>query len=275
MPAGALRFVTLNLWGENGPVARRMALVAEELARLAPDVVALQEVRVAPGTGHQAESLAAACGLFTVFAPTTSWGGGEEGLALLSRFPIGDSSAATLPHATTQEGRGVLSVRLDSPFGAVWAHVTHLSYREHEGTKREDQLQFIEAIMAEKATSSPNPHVLMGDLNAAPACDEIRWLRGETTLGGRRVYYQDAWDVVYPREPGYTWAKENPFRAGMDWLRADRRLDYVFVSASRRDGRGRIAHVARVFDRPDGEGIYPSDHYGVMADVQMAPTEDA
>jgi len=280
MGDGTLRFVTLNLWGENGPVDKRMALVASELKVLAPDVVALQEVRVSPSAGHQAEILATAAGLTPVFAPATKWGGGEEGLAILSRFPVQAFSATPLPHSTVDEGRILLSVCLASTFGPLWVHVTHLSYREHEGTRREDQVQFAETVMAEKAAAaaraaapaSANPHVFMGDLNAPPSCDEIRWLRGETSLGGRRVFYQDAWEVLHPEEPGYTWAKENPFRARMDWLRANRRLDYVFVSAPRRDGRGHIRRVSRVFDQPDAEGNYPSDHYGVMAEVQMAPT---
>ena len=38
---GILRFVTLNLWGENGPWAERLALVSRELGNLRPDVVAL------------------------------------------------------------------------------------------------------------------------------------------------------------------------------------------------------------------------------------------
>jgi hypothetical protein len=29
-----------------------------------------------------------------------------------------------------------------------------------------------------------------------------------------------------------------------------------------------------VFDRPDGGGIYPSDHYGVLADVQFEPSPE-
>jgi endonuclease/exonuclease/phosphatase family metal-dependent hydrolase len=198
-------------------------------------------------------------------------------LAVLSRFPITAWSSVTLPHATEQEGRILLSAQVSSPHGEIWVHVTHLSFREHEGCKREDQVQFIEGVMASKVAPIPagapnaNPHLLMGDFNAPPSCDEIRWLSGQTTLGGRRVFYQDAWDTLRPQEPGITWARENSFRARMNWLRADRRLDYVFVSAPRRDGRGQILDVARVFHKPDADGVFPSDHYGVLARVQMAP----
>src|SRR6266404_6066700 len=137
-----LRFLTLNLWGDNGPWEARLALVSEKLQSLQPDVVALQEVREVPGrVNNQALSLAHHRGYSHVFAPTTKWGGGDEGLAILARAPIGAHDVRVLPHSAETEGRAVLSARIDSPeFGAVWVHSTHLSYRQHEGNKREEQV---------------------------------------------------------------------------------------------------------------------------------------
>jgi endonuclease/exonuclease/phosphatase family metal-dependent hydrolase len=153
-------------------------------------------------------------------------------------------------------------------------HTAHLSYRQHEGRQREDQVMAIDEEVTARAPSTDAPQVVMGDFNTVPESDEMRWLCGMTTLGGRRVFYQDAWATVSGGAPGITWASENPFRARMNWLRADRRLDYVFVTAPRRDGRGTIRTAAVVFDRPDGGGIYPSDHYGVLADVQFEPSPE-
>jgi endonuclease/exonuclease/phosphatase family metal-dependent hydrolase len=278
----ALRFVTLNLWGENGPHERRLDLVAAELERLRPDVVALQEVREVPGRiPNQAVALAARLGWpAPAFAPATEWGGGVEGLAVLSRFSVEEAAHRHLPHSTPTEGRMVLSARLAGPRGAFWAHTTHLSYRHHEGRQREDQVLALDEEVSARAAGAEPPSVLMGDFNTVPEADELRWLKGLTTLGGRRVYYQDAWDVARPGpgrggedDGGITWARENPFRARMGWLRPDRRIDFVFVTAARRDGRGTVRAAERAFDRPDADGIYPSDHYGVVADVQVAPDE--
>lgn len=270
---GTLRFVTLNLWGENGPHERRLELVGAELERLAPDVVALQEVREVPGKlANQAATLAARLGFAYAFAPSTAWGGGTEGLAVVSRFPVLQAAHRRLPHATDVEGRIVLSVELGRPGGACWVHTAHLSYRQHEGRQREEQVMVIDGEVAARAPSTESPQVVLGDFNTVPESDEIRWLCGLTTLEGRRVFYQDAWATVNAGLPGVTWASENPYRARMNWLRADRRLDYVFVTAPRRDGRGTIYASRLVCDHPDGAGIYPSDHYGVLADVQFEPT---
>ncbi|MEP6653303.1 MAG: endonuclease/exonuclease/phosphatase family protein [Myxococcales bacterium] len=271
-PAGVLRFVTLNLWGENGPHQRRLDLIGAELERLAPDVVALQEVREVPGRlANQAAQLAARLHGHHAFASATEWGGGSEGLAVVSRFPVKSSAHRRLPHATENEGRMVLSVELAGPFGPLWVHTTHLSYRQHEGRQREEQVLALDAEVTARAAGLAQPQVLLGDFNTVPEADEIRWLCGLTTLDDRRVFYQDAWATARGGEAGVTWARHNPFRARMDWLRADRRIDYIFVTAPRRDGRGAIHGAAVVFDDADAEGVYPSDHFGVMADVQMAP----
>jgi endonuclease/exonuclease/phosphatase family metal-dependent hydrolase len=51
----------------------------------------------------------------------------------------------------------------------------------------------------------------------------------------------------------------------------DRRIDYIFVTAARRDGRATVRDARVVFDQPDASGVFPSDHFGVMADVQVVP----
>lgn len=273
MAASRLRFVTLNLWGENGPWQERLDLTVKGLAALAPDVVTLQEVREVPGrVPNQAETLAKALGFHHVFAPSTAWGGGHEGLAVASRFPIGVHEARALPHSTDTEGRIVLSARVDAPVGEIWVHTTHLAFREHEGRKREDQVLFIDGVVTEH--KNDNVQVLTGDFNAVPDSDEIRWLVGMTTLADRRVAYQDAWDRIHPGERGITWARSNPYVHLLGFLRPDRRLDYVFVSPVRRDGRARVHGAAIVLAEPHaapgGAPVYASDHFGVMADVQVA-----
>ena len=272
MTGGRARFLTLNLWGENGPWEARMALIAARLPALAPDVIGLQEVREVNGrVPNQAARLAASLGWHHAFAPTSDFGGGHEGLAIVSRFPIGAQELRPLPGSTETEGRGILSARLDGEAGGLWVHTTHLSYREHEGLMREAQVQFVDEIVAKH--DNGNPRVIMGDFNTVPESDELRWFCGQHTLGGRRVAYQDAWAAVNQDRPGYTWTRANDYTEKMHWLRRDRRLDYIFVTPVRRDRRATVHAAAVVFDAPevgpDGERIFASDHFGVTADVQL------
>jgi endonuclease/exonuclease/phosphatase family metal-dependent hydrolase len=274
---GTLRFLTLNLWGENGPWQGRISLLLDGLGALAPDVIGLQEVRDVPGrVPNHAGEIARRFGWNHVFAPSTAWGGGDEGLAVVSRFPIGAHEAQPLPHSTETEGRIILSARVDADSGPFWVHTTHLSFREAEGRKREDQVVFVDKIVAQHAND--NVQVVMGDFNTVPDSDEIRWLAGMTTLDGRRVAYQDAWARGSAiggsgALAGVTWASVNPYVGLMYWLPPDRRLDYIFVSPIRRDRRATVHGAWVVFDEPGetaaGERVFVSDHFGVVADVQM------
>lgn len=263
----ALRCVTLNLWGVEAPLAERMAVVREGLRALQPDVVALQEVREGPEQRNQAEELADALDYHCAFAAATPVGDGQEGLAILSRYAITERAAIELPHARPDERRILLSVRIAHPAAAVWVHTTHLNYRLTHGREREDQVVAVDAEVAPRGTETPQ--IIMGDFNARPESDEIRFLTGLTTLGGRRVMYQDAWALLHPDEPGITWAASNPYTRRLRFLQQDRRLDYVFVTPMRRDGRGAILDCRVVLDRPTAAGVYASDHYGVLVDVQV------
>ena len=83
------------------------------------------------------------------------------------------------------------------------------------------------------------------------------------------MLYQDAWAALHPGEPGWTWARANPYTGRLAFLQPDRRLDYIFVTPERRDGRGRILDCRIVFDQPSPAGVWASDHFGVLAEVQI------
>jgi endonuclease/exonuclease/phosphatase family metal-dependent hydrolase len=266
-----LRFLTLNLWGGEPPLERRMEIIRAGIAALCPDVIALQEVQDRPDLPNQAEALGRATGFHVAFAPATPFRGGHEGLALLSRTPILQHESRELPHATADERRILLSAEIDHAPG-LWVHTTHLNYRLQHGRQREDQVMAIEQAIAARPDSVPQ--VLLGDFNARPESDEIRWLSGLTSLGGRRTLFQDAWARRHPGEAGWTWAAANPYTAPLAFLQPDRRLDYIFVTPERRDGRGRIHECKIVFAEPSADGAYASDHYGLFAEVQVAPDGD-
>jgi endonuclease/exonuclease/phosphatase family metal-dependent hydrolase len=276
MGAPRLRCLTLNLWGIEPPVEERMDLVVEGLRTLDPDVVALQEVREGPGLPNQAEVLGQAAGYHAVFEPATPFGGGQEGLALLARQPFDEHAARALPGAQPDERRILLSARL----GDLWVHTTHLNYRLQHGLVREQQVlaidQRLQALQTLQTLQTFAPgerkaevQILMGDFNARPEADEMRFLRGLHTLEGRRTHYQDAWDRLHPAGAGWTWAAANPYTARLSFLERDRRLDYIYVTPERRDGRGRIHDCRIVLDQPGPGGVFASDHFGLLAEIQI------
>jgi endonuclease/exonuclease/phosphatase family metal-dependent hydrolase len=277
-----LRVVTLNAWGNHGALPARLDAAAHALARLAPDVILLQEVSVGGEIAHAAEALARRIGIGWRWAyavrteapqpaphATSEPAAAEEGVAVLSRYGLGPTSVTELPEPRPSDRRILLSVAVDVP-GArapIVCHTTHLHWRLADGVARERQVVAVDE--AAHALRAPEAlHVLGGDFNAAPDADEIRFLVGRHTLSSRRTYWQDAWAAWHPDEPGWTWARRNPSTAPLAWLERDRRIDYLFVSPESPDGRGRIESAQVVLDAPEN-GVWPSDHFGVMADILL------
>jgi endonuclease/exonuclease/phosphatase family metal-dependent hydrolase len=285
--AGAvLRLVTINIWGTEPPLDRRLALAQRQLRALAPDVVCMQEVKPLDGEDEgegartTADVLADALGYERVYEVALRWRGGsgqrpagEEGLAILSRHPIREHRVLRLPESRPDEARILLSAYIEAPDAPVWCHTTHLHWRLDDGLARERQVVAIDETVRAIAVAEPEGlvQILAGDFNATPAHDEIRFLRGLTTLAGRRTHYQDAFARRHPREEGHTWTMANPTLRGKgSSLDMDRRIDYVFVTTRHKDGRGTVHDARVVLDEQDG-GLAASDHYGVLADVQIAP----
>jgi endonuclease/exonuclease/phosphatase family metal-dependent hydrolase len=261
-----VRFVTLNLWGERGPFERRMPLVVSGLRALGADVVALQEVREIPGrVPNMAETIAGELGMRCEWAPAMEWGGGTEGVAILTATPLRDVVRLDLPHGSEKLRRVALCGRASTPRGEARVCTAHLHYRLEHGREREDQAVALASLLAARPDEVA---VLLGDLNATPDSDEIRFLRGKTTLGGNRAFFQDAWELHHPGEAGHTWARENPCTADLRWLQPGRRIDYVLVSKEEPDGRGEVLSCDIVLDRAT-DGVFPSDHWGLCADVRV------
>ncbi|MEZ4358971.1 MAG: endonuclease/exonuclease/phosphatase family protein [Kofleriaceae bacterium] len=287
----ALRLVTLNLWGTSAPLARRLALAARQLRALEPDVIALQEVRPMPGAASgvtTAHVLGAELGMHVGYAEAVRWDAGaflgaeagEEGLAILSRWPQRERRRLALPEPRPTEARILLSAQLETPVGPIWVHTTHLHYRLDDGLAREQQVLAIdEAVRAMGRGLTDAPQLLCGDLNAEPDSDEVRFLRGLTTLGGRRTHFQDAWLRCHRESQrgdgpaqGITWSSENEHTRPLRSLDLDRRIDYVLVTSRKRDGRGTVRSCEVVLTEREGDGadsVCASDHYGVMAVVQI------
>lgn len=285
-----LRVVTLNLWGTEPPLEARLQLAIRQLQALAPDVVCLQEVRPLDGVSGRttAEVIADALGLAVHYAVAIAWDdgpsgstrkAGQEGLAILARS-ITDARVLPLPEARPDDARILLSAQVATAGGPIWVHTAHLHYRLDDGLAREHQVLAIdEAIRGLGRNNDSPPQILCGDFNATADSDEIRFLRGLTTLGGRRTHFQDAW-LRRHREPepgegpaeGITWSSENRFTRPLRSLDLDRRIDYIFVTTRKRDGRGTVHDCRVVLTEREGLGeveIAASDHYAVCADIQV------
>ncbi len=262
----SLRVATLNIWNRSAPWTERRAAIRAGLKALAPDVVGLQEVvRATDGDGlDQAAELAEGFGYHVAFGRTPSDQGYPFGNAILSRWPITRTEVFALPRGGTDEFRNLLFAEITAPFGALPFFTTHFNWKLHEGNVRALQIREVTARVKRLAPTSGFSPIVVGDFNAAPDADEMRYMRGLTSLGGESVYFADAFLVAGDGSPGQTFCKRNPFAAPM--REPDRRIDYIFVRGPDDRGRGEVLDAKLCFDAPI-DGVFPTDHFGVVATI--------
>jgi endonuclease/exonuclease/phosphatase family metal-dependent hydrolase len=266
-----LRVATLNIWNRCGPWEQRLPAIRKWLAELSPDVIGLQEV-LRPRGGSEVPDQAAliAEGLGYHIAYGAAWASDEFefGNAVLSRFPIVHSDVHMLPGLDTDETRCLVHTELDAPFGKLAFFATHLNWKFHEGYVREAQVREVAARIKALVPMHAFPPIVVGDFNAEPDADEIRYMRGLCSLGGKSVYFADTFGITGNRnaaDRGATFCRRNPFAGQLG--EPDRRIDYIFVRGPDSQGRGEPL-VSRVcFDEPV-DGIFPSDHFGVLSVIR-------
>jgi endonuclease/exonuclease/phosphatase family metal-dependent hydrolase len=270
-----VRVLTLNCWNVSEPYAARMAVARAAVEELAPDLIGLQEVVVRRDGLDQADDLLGRLGYHTAYAPAFRWterghvalaaDGDAFGNLVASRWPIAAWERRALPGDELDERRCALAAQIDAPFGRIPFICTHLAWRFEHGALRERQVRVVDALARESTRDAGFPPIIVGDLNADPDANEIRYLCGLAALEGRSTYYQDAWRVRGAGS-GFTWDNRNAYTALM--FEPDRRLDYILVGLADVTGRGWIERVALACTDPV-EGVWASDHLGVVADIRI------
>ena len=258
----SLRVATLNIWNRMGPWDERLAGIARTIAALEPDIFGLQEVIQWPGTFEQDAALRDTLKMNVYFGrhPESDF---PMGNAIASKHPFARTETFLLPHCGTDERRSLVFAEVTTPHGKVPVFSTHLNWKLHEGHVREEQIRFVTDAIAELAPVTGFPPILVGDMNAEPDSDEMRFLRGLTRLGGKSVYFADCF-AIRGNGPGFTYARENPFAAV--YREPPRRIDYIYVRGPNQEGKGEPLSCNVCFDEAVN-GVFPSDHFGLVADI--------
>ena len=157
-----VRVATYNIHRSRGLDRRtRPERIAQVLASVAPDIVALQEV-VGPGPAgvdHAAE-IGAALGMGGVMAPTRDFRHHQFGNLVLSRFPVRDHTHIDLSWKTCEPRN---SQRVDIDLGED--RILHV-YNVHLGTallERRYQAPRLASWIHDRRT--PGPKIVLGDFN--------------------------------------------------------------------------------------------------------------
>jgi endonuclease/exonuclease/phosphatase family metal-dependent hydrolase len=160
-----------------------MEAIANVIRQNNPDLVALQEVDVRTERSgkdlHQAEELARMTGMTAYFAKAIDYGGGEYGVAILSKYPMEAMKNTPLPTAEETKGEhrtlATAVIRLPGDQKILFAS-THLDAQRGD-TNRLLQINKIVEVLSEEKL----PVVIAGDFNAVPDTRIIQTLDAHFT----------------------------------------------------------------------------------------------
>ena len=169
--ASGIRVLCYNIHHANPPSKPElidMAAIANVIRQQQPHLVALQEVDVRTQRSgknlHQAEELGRLTGMQAHFFKAIDYGGGEYGVAVLSKYPMEQMSNNPLPTAegTNGERRTLGTAVITLPDGKkVLFAVTHLDAQRNDTNRLLQQTRIVELLKAQAL-----PVILAGDMNA-------------------------------------------------------------------------------------------------------------
>ncbi|MGR3291177.1 MAG: endonuclease/exonuclease/phosphatase family protein [Paracoccaceae bacterium] len=264
-PTGTrLRMVNWNLWWQFGPWQQRAPAILATLKQLDADILTLQEVWD-DGSQNFAEQLANDLGYHFVYAPGARPNGIYMGNAILSRWPIESHEILSLyDDEKSPELRVALYAQVNGPRGKIPVFCTHLNWQAFHSAIRQKQVNDLAQFIS-RTRPWIFPPVIGGDFNADPQSDEIRMMTGQTASPVDNLVFHDAWSFAGDASDGYTWNNDNPHATGT--LEANRRIDYIFAGWPRPNGLGHIVK-SRVVANSPVNGVWPSDHYAVLAEFR-------
>lgn len=249
-----MRIATFNLWNDERGGETRRGQIVEEIRAVSADVIGLQEV--APRLFHER--------LERLYPHATfrAYDGEEEGLAILSRFPLPETA-----WLHEREGCAALNAVLEVDGRRISVTNVHLPW--DSAIQKEKQIVAIDHFICGQNVEI---RVLLGDFNGSLNSSVHRFLLGEQTLMGQEAN-------PYWYELGSTWAAvrgqilpptldflTNPRWGGRNNTEIPLPADRIYVM--RHEGVDDLRHVSLFgMDVSPESGYAASDHYGVAAEI--------
>lgn len=244
-----LTAVTLNLWHDKQDWPRRQDSIVAMLETLRPDVVLLQEVLQDKDLPNQAQSLAQALGYrYRFYSSDPPAQARRYGNAILTRHRILGVAQQPLQPLDDYRIAGFASVEIDGR--PLNIYVTHLHYKPEGGDIRRQQVSGLMDFV--EATRGYAPSLLGGDFNTLDSAPELQPLA---------PMFVSAYPAAHPGRPLDT-PEHTTLNPHMG--HTPQRIDHLFFQ----QGAFKVLEARIVFEQPETDGIWASDHFGLVARLQ-------
>lgn len=273
----ALRVFTANIYNYAADYERRAPVLRDALLALDADVLAFQEAGRKESGPHQVEELLAGTGFHIHHQFDGRAGPGTlDGVCVASRWPMSHvETLALLRNKRTGSypwAALMVTIHAPAPIGDFLFVNAKPCWQLHLEAERERQLVDLVGAIERRAERKNFPTVIAGDFDAAPDRSSIRFITGRQSLAGVSTQYLDTWEMAGDGSAGFTWSTRNPLvsEIATRWTGQEahhRRIDYIFVASAFLTDRPAVVKSCRVVLDTPVNGVWPSDHFGVLADI--------
>lgn len=255
-----MRIATYNVWNENKGWGERFLLLKNEILRIDADIIVLQEV-----TPRFWKEILTQIGYEYSIYGQYPWE--EEGLAILSRFPINKYESLY----TNKEYGSCIALNTLIEVNGINYSVTNVHLPWDSVLKREKQIVSIDSYIHK---SIADFYVLLGDFNCGYSSSVHRFLLGDQTLDG--IESAPCWNEL---STAYAARFNQNVEATLDPVNNPRWtgkmapfapmvMDRIYIMES---WNSIALHNVETFGKSVSKkiGLAPSDHYGVVADISF------
>lgn len=247
-----MRIASLNIWNLQGSETRRQKYLPDHISKIDSDVILLQEVSIDKSFLPQSVSIASKCGYeYQLYFKAGEWKGREEGLAILSKFPIQSQYSRQLSTGIDNMGRIVCGAQIKlEDNSSLYVFNTHLAYPVDAEDDRVKQVIDICEFLNQIDFDNDDKIILGGDFNDEPNSKVIQ------NLSKFRWKLVDAHGESC-NEP--TFSSKNPYAD--ERLVVDRKIDHLFLRENIN------IKNAKIYDEKTLTEHFSSDHYAISVDI--------
>ncbi len=258
---GNMKIISWNIanYDDHPKWMTRKNLIADEIIKADADIVALQEVRFNedhPSTKatymNTAEQILTQLQSRNKFIdakiitqpamhykPIGFW----EGLSIISNSDIMETG--TMFHSYIQNPSDQ-NKRVTQYSVPVSDNLVFFLFNTHFSNNETNLRSNIGEVMSYTERFAGYPLVLLGDMNATPQNENIH----KFTMQG----FIDIWNELNPNIDGFTYPSSNPAK----------RIDFCWANKLFAD---KIQNIKLIGNKPNKDGIYPSNHLGVIIEI--------
>lgn len=248
-----IQLITINTWKCDGEYYKRMRVLANDLKKLTPHIIACQECFLSQDeTIDTLRFLAEELDMYYHFTPARFKErllngkpvSGYSGIGVLSAFQLNVREEFDLPTRSEDGERHVqqTEIKLSTTKKLLLTNV-HLTHSRNAADLRKQQL---EVISQKTLESSCDYNLVCGDFNTTLQSEELAWFIAQTNA-------VDTYEAGEGKEPR-TSINNNEGIC----------VDHIFsLPTVKVDAYSKFTNAGVVLNKQGENDIYPSDHFGI------------